>query len=282
MPEGAMMADENDVPLNADAPDGATGGDGGTEVIENSADTHVADANEADDEPVTPESLASELGWAPKEDWRGDPADWKDAKTFLKSTVDINKTLRKDLKATRDASERAARAAAAITEQALERQRQELFQARQQAFDAGDGQAFNAADQQLRSLPPPQAPAQSDESQSFFERNASWYGKNKEASDLAYAKCEELARLGVAPAQQLVLAEQAVRQAFPELFQTQQQTKGPAQVATPGTRASAQPRKGPKGFNDLPPDAKRAALDFEKRGRASRDEYAKLYFEENA
>lgn len=227
----------------------------------------------------SPESLASELGWCPKDEWRGDPDEWKPASAFLRNTVDINKRLSRDLKATREASERAARAAASITERAVEAERSRLLAERQQAFDAGDGQAFNNVERQLASLPT-QAPAQSGETQQFIERNASWYGKNKEASELAYAKCEELARLGVPMAQQLVLAEQTVRQAYPELFR--QATKGPAQVDTGQPRATSTLRKGPKGYNDLPPDAKKAADDFARRGRATKDEYAKLYWQENA
>jgi hypothetical protein len=268
-----MMADEELSPES-----------GGEEPVQNDVQepvqNEVPTSSDASDE-VSPESLASELGWCPQEEWRGDPADWKPAKDFLKSTVDINKGLRRELKATREASERAARAAAAITEQALEKQRQELIQARQQAFDAGDAQAFSQVENQLRSLPVPQAPAQSSESQDFRQRNATWFGVDPIASQIAYNVCQMHADKGADYATQLAEAEKVIRQRFPEYFRTQA-AKGPAQVEAGQSRATATARKGPKGYNDLPQDAKRAADDFAKRGRATKEEYAKLYWEENA
>ena len=268
------MATEDD--LQPEAAEEALDGAQATEAVDAPIAEEIgSDASEED----SPESLASELGWCPKDEWRGNPEDWKPAPAFLRSTVNINKRLSKELKATRDAAERAARAAATITDQALERQRIELLQKRQEAFEAGDAQMFSQVDHAVRSLPQPSVPAASNESVEFRQRNA-WYGVDPQASALAYVKCEELARQGADYATQLAEAEKAVQEAFPQY--RPRGSKGPAQVDTGQTRATATTRKGPKGFNDLPPEAKRAAQDFERRGRASKDEYAKIYWQENA
>lgn len=246
------------------------------------ADTKAADLPPQDDsddgDDLTPESLASELGWAPKDNWRGNEEDWKDAKSFLRDTVEINKTTRRELKATREAADRAARAAAAITEQALERQRIELLQRRQEAFDAGDAQTFSTVEQRLATLPQPEIPARSAETQDFIRRNSTWYGIDPIATQIAYNVCEQYKTRPYA--EQLQEAEKVIRQRFPEY--APRTNKGPAALEAGATRATATVRKGPKGFNDLPPDARRAALDYEKRGRATREEYAKIYFEEQA
>lgn len=275
------MADDN---LSATTDDG---GDAGTTVADtNAAATTATTASPDDDggsaDPPSLEELASELGWSPKENWRGDGGkEWVDAATFLKSNVDSSKAVKRDLKATREAAERAARAAATITEQALARQRAELLHVRQQAFDAGDGATFSNVDAALRSMPAIEqdVPANSTESRDFQQRNA-WYGVDPQATALAYVKCEELARKGADFATQLAEAEKAVLESYPQY--RSRGAKGPAQVADSGTRAAGQTHRGPKGYADLPREAKIAAADFERRGRATKEEYAKHYWQENA
>lgn len=274
------MADD-DLSANADDGADAVAADAGAGVGAGSAAAVTNDDGASD--PPSLEDLASELGWSPKENWRGDGGkEWVDAATFLKSNVDSSKALKRDLKATREASERAARAAATITEQALARQRDELLRARQDAFDSADVAAFNKADNQLRSLPTVQAdvPATSTESRDFQTRNADWYGIDPIATQIAYNVCEMHSKRGADFATQLQKAEEEVRKRFPELFTPA--SKGPAQVNTSGTRAAGSTSRGPKGYADLPPEMKRAAQDFERRGRATKEEYAKYYWQENA
>ena len=40
---------------------------------------------------------ATQFGWVPETDYKGNPEDWKDAETFLKRGKEINGFLRKDL-----------------------------------------------------------------------------------------------------------------------------------------------------------------------------------------
>jgi hypothetical protein len=118
----------------------------------------------------------------------------------------------------------------------------------------------------------------------FAERNADWFKVDPEATALAMGVADNLAKQGKSAAEQVAAAEKAVKKRFPELFDEpppRQQGKGPAAVHTADTR-SAPRRPGPKGFAELPADAKQAALRMESKGRCSRDEYAKFYWQENA
>lgn len=252
------------------------------EVAPEVVETH--EEPEASDEDRVAESLAAELGWAPKEKWRGDEKEFVDAKTFLRNTVDISKANRRELKATREAAERAARAAGAITDQAVARERDRLLRERQDAFDSADVEGFNRADNGLRQLPQQQMPDLPRETREFQQRNAEWYGVDPEATQIAINACQRLANQGVAdPETQLAEAEKIVRKRFPEYFEAAKPTKQPGTVEVSGSRATGPSRRGGKSFNDLPGDAKKAAQDFLKRGRiGSLDEYAKFYFEENA
>lgn len=53
--------------------------------------------NSNDVEVVAQETEAKQFGWVPKEDFKGDETEWRDASTFLKRGKEINGFLRKDL-----------------------------------------------------------------------------------------------------------------------------------------------------------------------------------------
>jgi hypothetical protein len=235
----------------------------------------------SDTDPVA--DLAREMGWAPRDEWRGDPDQWKDAKTFLKTTVDINRNLSKDVRELRQTQAQLARTAATITERAVAEERERLTAQFREAVEAGDAEAAWKAGQQLNRVEQPNAdPA--DEVADFKARNI-WFGKDDEATAYAVAHCQVLANKGVSRAEQVRSAEEAVKKRFPELFQSdqpqRQQPKQQPAVNQPARASRPAPRE--KGVADLPPDARKAGEDFVRRGRIkSLADYAKVYFEENA
>ena len=253
------------------------------QVAENAADTPADDAaaqtteNAAPDDsgsqtPSDIESLATEMGWAPKDQWRGNPDDWKDAKAFLKTTVEINRTLSKDVRELKQTTARMAKASATMMERALAEQREELEARFEAAVAANNPKAAREAQKALSKLDEPGEAA--DHVSDFAARNP-WFKTDPEAAAFAYAICE--ANKTLPAEEQLKLAEEGVRKRFPEHF-PKSKAPQPA-VADAGTRAAAQP-KG-KTFADLPRDAQAACLQFEKKG-VKRADYVKSYFEENA
>ena len=262
-----------------------------TELVEELAPEEVEDTPEvAKEEPEAPppadpvEDLAREMGWAPKDQWRGDPDQWKDARTFVRSTADINRSISKEVRELRETTQRLAKTSGAIAEREIARGRAELEARFAEAVEAGDVQAANQArreiDQFERTAPiePQEHPAVSE----FKSRN-DWYGKHKGASAIAFAECDRLAQAGVFdPEAQLVAAEAEVRRRFPELFEEPKAKDPPKRqpvVHNANTRAAPGPK--PKTASALPPAARAAAEDFLRRGRIKNlDEYAKIYFEE--
>jgi len=268
------MADENNAPDGAvtDAPD-LQGGAVDTVAADTAAETH--------DEPVTPEDLASELGWAPKDKWRGDPDEWKPAATFLKETVAINKTQRKENKAIKDKLTRLERATDTIVARTREDERRKVEAEFNAAVEEGDQDRARRASKALDSLDRSGAgpdPAVQD----FVERNKTWFNVDPFATQYAVNLTETLAKQGLSTDEQLERAEAEMRKRFPEHFAASQRTKGPAAVnEQQGRTARTGTSNRAKGFADLPADAKAIALKYEKQG-VPKESFATEYWKENA
>jgi len=253
----------------------ASSGDEAIEAVE-VEETEAVEVGQA--EPVTIEGLAGEMGWRPKEDWKGDPDKWKPAHEYVRSTVDVNRKVVNRLKGVEDQLARVARTSVSITEREVAKERERLMQEREEAFDAGDRDAFVRADRELAKVSEVAPAPVPDETHSFVERNANWFQKDKEATAWAVNRANELAATGLGPARQLAIVEREAKTMFPEFFEAEKPKPKAAPLNTPGTRIAATSRKG---FASLPADAQKAALDFEAKRGINREEYAKIYYEEN-
>lgn len=139
--------------------EGGEGGEGGPE----------ADA-------VATERRARALGWAPLEEWRGDPKRWRPADEYLdrayanrpifEERIDkidgeltgVKKQLSEATDVLRDMNERSR----AAFEKGYNKAKQEIEARRRTAVEQGDTDAFDAADKELQDLEeqkPPAAPA---------------------------------------------------------------------------------------------------------------------------
>lgn len=250
-------------------------GDEAIEAVE-VEETEAVEVEQA--EPVTIEGLAGEMGWRPKDDWKGDPDKWKPAHEYVRSTVDVNRKVVNRLKGVEDQLARVARTSVSITEREVAKERERLMQEREEAFDAGDRDAFVRAERKLAKVSEVAPATVPDETHSFVERNANWFQKDKEATAWAVNRANELAATGLGPARQLAIVEREAKTMFPEFFEAEKPKPKAAPLNTPGTRIAATSRKG---FASLPADAQKAALDFEAKRGINREEYAKIYYEEN-
>jgi len=250
----------------------------------NAPDGVAEDVPVVDEQPAPafdPETFASELGWSPQDKWRGDPEAWKPADEFLRETVTINKTQRRETKALKDELARISRATESIVERTRREERDKVSSEFRDAVEMGD---FARAEQataklnQIEASAPEKAPPPTVTD--FIDRNKSWFNVNQAATALAQAVCSDGAAKGVAAEQQLEEAEREVRKRFPELFP--QARKGQAAVnEQQGRTARTGGNSRAKGFGDLPADAKAVALKFEKQG-VKREAFAAEYWKENA
>jgi hypothetical protein len=270
------MADEN----GADALDDAAlqGGDDAGDDAAHQADAHQPDKS------FDVEDFAGRMGWSPQDQWRGPPEAWKPAAEFIEGTVSVNQALSKKLKNLERNQSRMVQTVERIAEQRIADARAELEAQLDQAVDEGDKATVKHVTTRIAQLDR-EAPASDPDVADFVERHSDWFNVDPEATALAMGVADNLHRQGKTAAEQVAAAEKAVKKRFPELFDEpppRQQGKGPAAVHTADTRSAPRQQRGPKGFAELPADAKTAALRMESKGRCSRDEYAKFYWQENA
>ena len=234
--------------------------------------------------PSEIETLAEEMGWSPKDKWRGDPDKWKPAKDFVKSTVDVNRSLSKDVRELRENTERVLKAQSKIIDREVERRVAEATQRFHQAVADGDSQEAFRASEEIRVARETAPTTQNDPAADWRAENK-WYDGENEASLYALVVCERENRKGRTYAQQLEEAERAVRKRFPELFDEGRQSKPETKQSPPhvqGGQRSTQGQPRAKGWNDIPSEYRAAAERNLTRWGLTKEAYAKVFFEENA
>jgi len=239
-------------------------------------DPVVTPEAEASDPHVMLEEVAGEMGWTPKDKWKGDPDKWRDARAFLKATPAV-------LKSQREAMERNNRAAA----QLIEKNRREAIadaEARiAAAAKSGDEEAAARAAQDLR-----EASRAPDPLVEEFGRKHAWMTTDRKARQVALEAAQEVFENGGSTAEQLAAAEAEVRKRFPEHFgedapseRTNGQGRQPPAVQGGQRTASSAPRK--RGWSDIPQAARDAATRaFIRKGLLTEQDYAETYWSENA
>lgn len=235
------MADEDLIPEGDGAPIDAP-------VIEEVADDPIA-------------NLASELGWVPKESFKGDPEKWRPADEFIRAGRDIQKTLSSELRSVKQEVERFGRVASEITADRV-RQRDEYWQQQHaKAVDEGDHAAANLAVQERQKLAQTQTAAPPAGVNEWIGRNQ-WFNTDRAAQLRAQEVTERLSKQGVSVSEQLEAAERIVRKEFPEHFPTK--AKDPPSTQTGSSRKAA-PSNRAKGFADMPAESQKMAQDMVRR-----------------
>ena len=215
------------------------------------------------------EAEAVKDGWAPQEQWKGDPDKWKTAEQFVKDGENINGILKSRLDRQDNRINElleSNKALAKMGKKALEREKaekeklmEELSQARKQAIIDADGDAFEKADEALSSLrnakeevdeTPPLAPVAQD-----WLKDNKWYGTNTHMSIQADGIADRLRAAGYDDTSQGYFEEltRQVKEAFPNEFENPARKRA-GLTEEGGERGSE--GSGKKTFDDLPADAK--------------------------
>ena len=187
--------------------------------------------------------IVSKMGWAPKEDWKRDPAEWRDELQFLEQTPEVITRLKEQ-------GERQARAAAAAIEEERSRKAEEATRI---IRESDDPKIREAAAQSLRESvgPPPQTVA-------WMAKNP-WFDSDPEAKQVAVRAIQRGVAIGLSIEDQLAAGEEAAKRVFPQYFSAgteqrlsdvRRQAPTPPQVQE-GSRATAsQPKE--KGWAEVP------------------------------
>jgi hypothetical protein len=259
-------------------------------------------------EPVKVEAVASQMGWAPKEQWRGDPDKWKPADAFILEQRNITDHLKQELRQQhREFNERVERNER-MAKIALQRQRQHLEdsynQRMREAASVADTDSFDAVMRQKNEalsefdrsareqLQPSQQQSQADPAvNQFIVRNRDWYGKDHIMTGAATQQWGyyESTFPNLSYEQIAEAVEQDMRKEFPHKFNGGQ-TRQPSQQrpSSPSVEGGLRPISGAKkkGWDSLPQEAKRAGSEFIEQGiygedkAKAKEKYASEYWEQ--
>lgn len=239
------MADINDLPPDELADEGNAAPDGG----EGSETTQQ-------DDPVA--SLAREMGWAPKDEFRGDPEEWKPADQFIRDGRDIQRSLSDRLKNIEGQTQTFGRIAEQLANDRVKERDAYWQQQLDKAVDEGDHELKREALENLRKPSEQSGQGPSSEASEWIARN-SWFNSDPAASFRAQEITARLASQGKSVSEQLATAESIIRREFPEHFK--QPAKDPPTTQTGQSRKAA-PTNRAKGFADMPAESQRMARDM--------------------
>jgi hypothetical protein len=247
---------------------------------------------------------ARELGWLPKEEFKGDPSRWTDAETFVKKGDEVmplikaqNKRLKREIDDLKKQFRQASAHFSKAEERAYDRAIADLREKQEAAVESGDLAAHREVSKEIDALskempgkPPLATKEQATEAWDEFREENSWYDRANLASaseidvnarlyydrmvEKHLAKTEEMP-----PADFFGFIGDLVREKYPLVGRKPAREKPPSDVA-PATGARP-PNRG-KTWADMEPEERRIgerlAEKWVKSGLLkSKDDYLKSY-----
>jgi len=238
-------------------------------MTEETKDTNIEVSTEQKQETVelSPvEQKAYDEGWRPKDDWNGDPDDWKDAKTYIRDgelfkKIDAikqeNRNLKKSVTALKTHYER-------VKETEYKRALEELKARKKEALREGDGETAVAIEERIEEVVEDMQQAQQvsqaiqvepevhPEFAQWVDKNK-WYNDNNELREFAdsIGVAHKKAHPSASPREVLDYVEGRVTKAYPEMFKNQR--KNAPSTVEGGTG----PRKTSNSGVVLTPDEER-------------------------
>lgn len=261
-------------------------------------DSAAQGADEQDEAPAAKEprsqiaDTAKKIGWAGKDDWKGDPGDWIDAPEFiLKAAGEVLPSMRKSLEEAK--GEIAGLKAAVKTsikhiskarQDGYEQRGRELQDELERFAAAGDvanvksvTQDIVALEKEVREDPlEPEVEAPPEEFTSWQAENP-WYGKDEALTAACDAIGKKVFTEGYQGPAQVKEVDRRMREKFPALYAKAENPnrKLPGAVEGLGTAR----RSGGKSFSDMPRDAQEMCLDLMKLSKAvTKEAFAREHF----
>lgn len=274
-------------------------------AAEAAEDQTVGDQAEPETEPEAPdnapqvdpeiEERARRMGWAPQDEFKGDPKRWVDAETFVQRGEEIMPILKANLrqferdnaelkKTLSDLTDHLQRADARAYQRALK----DIKDQQRKAAESGDVETYDRLEREAQGVlkeaaqerrQPRQEGGQDvhPDALAWREENP-WFTRDEEMATFAAAQHELLLQTkpGLTMKENLAEVTRAVKKAYPEKFTNPRRNTTQAVEGNPGTRRGG----NGKSYDALPPDAKAACDRLVKQGVLKREDYVKDYFSE--
>lgn len=243
---------------------------------------------------------ALQMGWTPKEQFRGDPDKWVDAETFVRRGEEFlpfvkanNKRLERELEKAngqiaklKGAVDNAVQHISRADQRAYERARRELEADLDRAAEAGDIASVRAInkdivdlEKEVRAEAKPEHVAETPDGKaalSEFKVANPWFEKDRVMTAAAIEIGNELAAEGVLePRIQLAEIAKRIRAEFPHKFTNPRREQA---AAVEGASLGSKPRG--KGYADLPADARQMCDELVRDKIITREKYVSEFFKE--
>lgn len=240
---------------------------------------------------------AKEMGWVPKEEWKGDPEKWRPAEEFVSRGENVIPIMRDQIKKL----ETELKVAVQLNKQEIDQVRRESYekataeykqklaeldQLELQAFKSGDADTYMQVKQSRDALKAPAIPEATTEDPVFVEwkEQNPWYQSDKELADYTDFMSHKIVAEHGGNISKKALAEEMTKRtkaAFPHKFTNPKRNE-------PGAVEGGAPSAGGGGkkntFESLPDSAKSAYRRFEEKFAAqgrkiTKEQYAQAYYE---
>ena len=246
---------------------------------------------------ISPEIVqrAKMMGHIPKEEFRGDPSKWVDAKKYVERADNLMPILKSqlgkyegeiaNLKATvesqKKTTEKLLKMGETVQQRAYEQAKRELTKEQAQAVADGDVTKWQQLEDQKEGLPKPE-PVVMEEVNPVFNQwhtGNEWYLKDEDMTDFANLHAQKLTKQGLSYDQVLQKVESKIKETFPQRFENPERSK--PSVVDGGATREIVAKKG-NSYNDLPADAKEMCNQNVTQGLfKSKEDWVKSYFEED-
>lgn len=251
-------------------------------------DNDVSGGNDAvSSQPNENEVKAQRLGWVPKDQYKGNPEQWRDADEFLKRGEEIHGYLKADLEKLHTTLTQKDREIAEIRQtmnefrqfhneteaRAYKRAIEELKSLKVTAIEKGDGAKVVEIDDQIDKLKEAEkAPKQvqnvtpqqvNQDFNDWFPENR-WYGSDQELTQLAEDIGEVVKKQNPSLVGKTFLDEvtKRVKKLAPEKFENPNRQQAAVSSSSDGRAPSGAKKK--KSYENLPAEAKKACDKFVK------------------
>lgn len=237
----------------------------------------MSDAEPENEEELEPEGEEGEelsieerarlMGWIDKENYKGDPEQWKEADGFVEdATQDIRRirNVNRHMERKLDKQEKTLEAILAhqereikVTEDdAYERGKQEAEGRLQQAVEDGDQDAAAKALNDRDKLKEPKNKENTPEFDVWVNDN-DWFNRDPILRRDAIEYCDMASTRGETPAQQLEGAAEYIRETYPEKFEKRKPKYAPYTVNGKGNNVHINKKAEPWSYEALTPEGKR-------------------------
>lgn len=284
------------------SPADGEGAESGGAAVADAENTNVDTGDKgADDAQQQIEARARAMGWTEKSEFKGDPAKWRDAAEFVERGENLlplvkaqNKRLEREVAELKQTTREMGDYLSKTEQRAYDRALADLKQQRKEALAAGDGDAFDKADEQIEQLKSDAAAKAAKRAEKKDDGPdpvyAEWESRN------AWLKDTELSEYAEFAAQKLrASGEKATGAEFLDMVAERVKKQFPAKFTNP-RRESAQAvegaapaaRRGGKSYADMPAEARAACDRMAKNGFGGDEkamakfkaDYVKQYFDE--